>query len=491
MTVPFKARCKHFLKARGRLLIVFAVCFGLTGTALYAKKRIDAALASHQEASAGTNLLDTTPVARSGFWNFLDSTRLYMHKMDRGSLEAMRRTYEETRDTARQAGQSAPQGIRHDIDAILNVYNDVLVRAETNGDATTSGLSSTDLVLMSNAAEALEERVRFLTPSAKQGPVAAPADRWSLALTFVAWASAMIAVLATFAASSKSRAPDQGVGTLAQILPPLQQEHLSTAPRTADFTEHQMVQAMALVLRSEQALREAAEQNTQTAAMFARQRELAAERLTAVLNSERRPAGEETADRDPMALERLASDVGFVKERLATLLDLAYANNSRLGETIGNVHGSVNRIQTQLQQQALMTETRLDEMHRAVQSTLSSGGVLERGGAGRGGSDQMRTILDAIHTLNAQASRQEENRYEKLAGIILRQKEEIETAINALNRRLAHAAPLITRNDQSSQIEEKQNLILGEVIKTLEALNDRVVELDRAVGIDLRRAARG
>lgn len=179
------------------------LCIAMTCAAGYIKLQLDKAeleLATPQKTTIEEALYEKT-IMKLGYGGFLGSAQTYMSKLKKSDLTIMRGQYNTARKAALKAANKAPTSVKNDIKGALSVYNNILVRAETGGDALSSGITQSDLVMATNAMTTLNARLQILqaqSRSVAQGQF----KQWSLALMLLAWAAVLIATSLTFWAFS-------------------------------------------------------------------------------------------------------------------------------------------------------------------------------------------------------------------------------------------------------------------------------------------------
>ncbi|HBM90277.1 MAG TPA: hypothetical protein DD400_00115 [Rhodospirillaceae bacterium] len=190
------------------LTFFLILCFAMTGTAGYVKMQLDKAeialVAPDEAFSTEENLYEKT-VLNLGYGGFLGAAQTYMSKMDRTALGQMRQFYETANEAALAASKNATVPIRRDIKAVMDIYRKIVVLAETGGDALSSGITQSDLMMASGAMATLNARLQTL--QARDRVTAQSAfKKWSSALMLVAWAAILLATglsLWTFSAQEK------------------------------------------------------------------------------------------------------------------------------------------------------------------------------------------------------------------------------------------------------------------------------------------------
>ncbi|MGE0108757.1 MAG: hypothetical protein AB7S81_03185 [Bdellovibrionales bacterium] len=186
------------------LTFFLLLCIGMTCAAGYIKMKLDQAeleLAAPQKTTTIEEKLYEKTVMQLGYGGFLGSAQAYMAKLKKDDLATMRKQYETARNAAMQAAKMAPTSVKNDIEGILSVYRNILVRAETGGDALSSGITQSDLVIATDAMATLNARLQTLQAQSRMTAHAA-FKKWSLALMFLTWGAVLVATSLTFWAFS-------------------------------------------------------------------------------------------------------------------------------------------------------------------------------------------------------------------------------------------------------------------------------------------------
>ncbi len=203
------------------LTFFLLLCFAMTGTAGYVKMQLDKAeidlSAPDKTFSTEAHLYEKT-ILNLGYGGFLGAAQTYMGKMDRAALGQMRQYYETANEAALTASKNASVPVRRDVKAVMDLYKKIVVLAETGGDALSSGITQSDLMMASGAMATLNARLQTIQAQNKMGAQSA-FKQWSLALMLVAWAAILLATgLALWAFSAQEKQLKAPIKTLVQSI---------------------------------------------------------------------------------------------------------------------------------------------------------------------------------------------------------------------------------------------------------------------------------
>ncbi len=461
MTATPKTDARSFLTSSFFPFSLLILCIGLAAFAGYAKIKLDMANVvvpvqmTHSQTVPVSNT-EVEAVAKLGYGGFLDAARQYMTRLDRAALVQMRQSFESARDAIQTQIKDAPASLRRDVDSALSVYSDILIRAETNGDALNSGLTQADLILASDAMKALTERVRTGVAAGMPSKVETvkpntAGDKWALALGLAACASAALAVLmALWFVGVRLRVSETSHKGL--LLTPQDMEALQWAASQAATPR-----VLASIQKVEQRVQDIAVQNDQA--------------LYGVLcNAE--------------AMSRRIDEVLARSSQTQTVTVPSHSSAA-----LQDMIGLMVQVQDQIKSHMRAIERRLDDVDRLSLAPAPTPATMI---AASGGSeisrtmlvDQTRTVIDTIHDQTRQAIAREENRYDQLVRFFTRQKDSLDVRLANMDDKLDVVGERVSGRAQQIKIEETQNTILQEVVDTISKLNRRIAALDDAISLD-------
>ncbi|MDX9690320.1 MAG: hypothetical protein RBT70_07660 [Alphaproteobacteria bacterium] len=430
-------------------VVFFLLCLGIAGTAGYAKFRLDDV--SQDSSVPSSKNIASLAISKLGYGGFVDSARLYMSRMDRAALVKMRQSYEEARDAAGKLSQTASSTQRREIDSIMAIYNDILVRAETSGDAFNSGLTPADLILAANAASALEARIQTLSPKQEQARKV-DAATWTMVLTLSAMAGAFIGLTlllwkigqrstngaALADSSGKANLDDnkEYLNRLDEVAPRLQgsAQNIMQAAHLADV---QIAHALSHILKMERDLREATETNNAT-------------------------------------MERLAGNAENAANRAASLYVKMQANGDKFEAAAGDMRVLVGQTYAHFQEKAETNRVLLDQITALCR--------LLEGRNSRVSDEEVKQMI-VLHVDEALGRVQEvlnlnteqsENRHAELVRLLAWQQEAIEMRLATLEKNMSELGSPLVDNEANEQIEAKKNDIMNSMIKAIAQLNEHV-----------------
>ncbi len=177
---------------------IVTICLLLLGATGYIKYQIDRAesllVAPDSAFSADQEMYEKTVIAL-GYGGFLAAAENFISSRDRAALGDMRMYYKTADETITRLGDKAPNAVRRDMKAILNIFANIIEKAEEGGDAMSVGVTSNDLLNASTSLATLDNRVQAALSSQRLDAHNAMKS-WSLIMMLFTWGSVVMLGLA-------------------------------------------------------------------------------------------------------------------------------------------------------------------------------------------------------------------------------------------------------------------------------------------------------
>ncbi len=181
-------------------LITF-LCVALIGTTGYLKYQLDRSeirLAAPDAGFTKDQEVYEKTLHSLGYGGFLGFAQTLTVRADGNALADMRQNLKMARDALKRLPEKTSASARHDIQAIADIYNNVLTKAEANAAAVPNapGLTNGDLAPAIAALPVLESRLQSAVATSR---LLAQDDfrLWGLGLTLMAWCSLVLAAAMT------------------------------------------------------------------------------------------------------------------------------------------------------------------------------------------------------------------------------------------------------------------------------------------------------
>ncbi len=198
---------------------ILVLCALMCGAAIYAKYNLDLSentLSAPDNAFTPEQNLYDRMVVSLGYGGFLGAAQEHIAKKDPTSLQDMRMHYKTAEESLLRAGDAASTPVRRDIRAILDLFAQIVSRAEEGDDALSSGLTTADLLAATSALTTLDAR---LASAMAVGRAKAQGSfrSWSSALIGFALSGLLLTMaMAGWTLWSTGGRRDEDLGTLAQ-----------------------------------------------------------------------------------------------------------------------------------------------------------------------------------------------------------------------------------------------------------------------------------
>ncbi|MDD3182900.1 MAG: hypothetical protein PHD48_08880 [Alphaproteobacteria bacterium] len=161
---------------------------GATGYIKYQMDHAENLLIAPDAAFSPTQEIYEKTIIALGYSGFLGSAQNFMSTHDRAALGDMRMNLKTADETLTRLSDKAPNAIRRDIKSILDIFSNIIVKAEEGGDALSAGITDTDLLKASSALSTLDGRLTSALASQRM-QASHGMKSWSLALMLMAWSS--------------------------------------------------------------------------------------------------------------------------------------------------------------------------------------------------------------------------------------------------------------------------------------------------------------
>jgi methyl-accepting chemotaxis protein len=180
---------------------ILIACLGMIGMTGYIKHQIDKSesqlVAPDQAFSPEQEMYEKTVVAL-GYSGFLGSAQHFMSSRDRAALGDMRMNFKTAQETITRASDKASNAVRRDLKAIMDIFADIITKAEEGGDAMSVGITNIDILTASAALATLDNRLQSAL-AGRRMEAHAEMKNWGLAMMLVAWGSLVLLALSASA----------------------------------------------------------------------------------------------------------------------------------------------------------------------------------------------------------------------------------------------------------------------------------------------------
>ena len=196
MTTPLPRSSPGVGRLTGLVLgLVVFVCVTLIGCAGYLKYQLDRAetILVTPEHDLSDEAEVTEKLRRNlGYGGFIGSAQNYITTRDPGSLSDMRLSIKVADDLITQLPDKASGEDRHDLVSIVNLYDNVMQKANKASADTAATFTSNDLMPLYASLSVLDSRLTSVTANNKT-EAHTQLQFWAMLLTLISWCSLIIA----------------------------------------------------------------------------------------------------------------------------------------------------------------------------------------------------------------------------------------------------------------------------------------------------------
>jgi methyl-accepting chemotaxis protein len=164
---------------------------GATGYMKYQLDRSEIALAAPDSSFTPDQEIYEKTLHALGYGGFLGSAQTFIAQHDKTVLEDMKQDLKAARDTLNRLPDKTTASVRHDVQAILAVFDATQTKAEQNVD-NPAGFTNADLLSAQAALPVLDSRLQAAVATTRLR-AQDEFKLWGLSLTLVAWLSLILA----------------------------------------------------------------------------------------------------------------------------------------------------------------------------------------------------------------------------------------------------------------------------------------------------------